>query len=275
MRRTFVLAAALSLASAAHAADSPEGTLITDAATLARLGFSADAVVYLAPGVSLTEATPGPQQYGTVSPIQQEHAGNQFQGRASTYAYVSPSGAGDVSFVSGDVFADAQVQVPSGALWESTRFWVSDTNAATDINLFLIRSCLPVAGPGAPTNTILGSGASTGATGNQTLVVTVIAGTVIDNNGCFYWERANFGVAGLILQKSRTQYRLQVSPAPVVATFPNDVPTTHPFFRFVEAMAASGLTGGCSAGSFCPDTPVTRGQLSVFLSVALGLHFPN
>lgn len=70
-------------------------------------------------------------------------------------------------------------------------------------------------------------------------------------------------------------YHLQVSPAPATATFPNDVPTNHPFFRFVEAMAASGLTGGCSAGSFCPDTPVTRGQLAVFLAVALGLHFPN
>jgi hypothetical protein len=70
-------------------------------------------------------------------------------------------------------------------------------------------------------------------------------------------------------------YHLQVSPAPATATFPNDVPTTHPFFRFVEAMAASGLTGGCGAGSFCPDTPVTRGQLAVFLATALGLHFPN
>ena len=47
------------------------------------------------------------------------------------------------------------------------------------------------------------------------------------------------------------------------------------FFRFVEAMAASGLTGGCAPGSFCPDQPVTRGQMSVFLSLALGLHFPN
>ena len=70
-------------------------------------------------------------------------------------------------------------------------------------------------------------------------------------------------------------YRLQVSPAPATATFPNDVPTSHPQFRFVEALAASGLTSGCGAGSFCPDSPLTRGQMSVFLAVALGLHFPN
>lgn len=73
----------------------------------------------------------------------------------------------------------------------------------------------------------------------------------------------------------RIRYQLQVSPPPGTATFPNDVPTTHPLFRFVEAMAASGVTGGCGTGSFCPNDPLTRGQMAVFLSVALGMHFPN
>jgi hypothetical protein len=72
----------------------------------------------------------------------------------------------------------------------------------------------------------------------------------------------------------RVRYMLQVSPAPGTATF-GDVPTSHPFFRFVEALAASGITGGCGGGDFCPDTPLTRGQMAVFLSVALGLHWPN
>ena len=70
-------------------------------------------------------------------------------------------------------------------------------------------------------------------------------------------------------------YRLQVSPAPATATFPNDVPTSHPFFRFVEALAAAGITGGCGTGSYCPDAPVTRGQMAVFIANALGLHFAN
>jgi len=65
-----------------------------------------------------------------------------------------------------------------------------------------------------------------------------------------------------------------VSPPPAVATF-GDVPTSHPFFQFIEALAASGITQGCGGGNFCPDAPVTRGQLAVFLSKALGLHFPN
>jgi hypothetical protein len=65
-----------------------------------------------------------------------------------------------------------------------------------------------------------------------------------------------------------------VSPAPGAATF-NDVPTGHPFFQYVEALAASGITGGCGNGNYCPDAPLTRGQMAVFLSKALGLHFPG
>jgi len=65
---------------------------------------------------------------------------------------------------------------------------------------------------------------------------------------------------------------LPVSPAPGTATF-NDVPTTHPLFKFIEAFSASGITGGCQASPplYCPNDPVTRGQIAVFLATALGL----
>jgi hypothetical protein len=68
-------------------------------------------------------------------------------------------------------------------------------------------------------------------------------------------------------------WRRQVSPAPATASF-GDVPADHPFFQFVEALAASGITAGCSGGNFCPDSPLTRGQMAVFLAKALGLHWP-
>jgi hypothetical protein len=42
----------------------------------------------------------------------------------------------------------------------------------------------------------------------------------------------------------RVYYHLQVSPAPATATF-GDVPTEHPFFQFVQALVASGITAGC------------------------------
>jgi hypothetical protein len=68
-------------------------------------------------------------------------------------------------------------------------------------------------------------------------------------------------------------YKRQVSPAPASATF-NDVGTGHPFFRFVEALYESGITAGCGGGNYCPDSPITRGEMAVFLAAALGLHFP-
>ena len=75
-------------------------------------------------------------------------------------------------------------------------------------------------------------------------------------------------VAGVIIG-----YKLQVSPAPGSATF-GDVPTSHPFFRWIQALAASGITAGCGGGNFCPDQAVTRGQMAVYLATALGLQFP-
>ena len=67
-------------------------------------------------------------------------------------------------------------------------------------------------------------------------------------------------------------WRRTVSPAPASATF-GDVPVGHPQHRFVEALYAAGITAGCTGGNYCPNDPVTRGQMAVFLSVALGLHF--
>jgi hypothetical protein len=67
-------------------------------------------------------------------------------------------------------------------------------------------------------------------------------------------------------------YSLQVSPPPATATF-NDVPTGHPYFQFVEALAAAGITAGCGGGNYCPDNPLTRGQMAVFLAKALGLNW--
>ena len=67
-------------------------------------------------------------------------------------------------------------------------------------------------------------------------------------------------------------YTLQVSPPPPTATF-NDVPPGHPQYPFVEALARAGITVGCGGGAYCPDHPITRGQMAVFLAKALGLHW--
>ena len=80
------------------------------------------------------------------------------------------------------------------------------------------------------------------------------------------------GCAALLLVLLSGPGAPSVNAAMPPATFA-DVDTAHPFFQFVEALAASGITGGCGDGNFCPDAPLTRGQMAVFLSTALGLHF--
>ena len=67
-------------------------------------------------------------------------------------------------------------------------------------------------------------------------------------------------------------WRSTVSPPAGGQTF-NDVAITDPGYQYVEALAASGITGGCGGGNFCPDNPVTRRQMAVFLAKALGLSY--
>ena len=74
--------------------------------------------------------------------------------------------------------------------------------------------------------------------------------------------------AGLVIG-----YQLQVSPAPASPSF-NDVPASDFGFQYIEALAASGITGGCGGGKFCPDAAVTRRQMAIFLAKALGLQWP-
>jgi hypothetical protein len=48
----------------------------------------------------------------------------------------------------------------------------------------------------------------------------------------------------------------------------SDVPRTSPLYRSVETALHSGLTAGCGGGAFCPDAPITRAQMSLFVLTA-------
>jgi hypothetical protein len=60
---------------------------------------------------------------------------------------------------------------------------------------------------------------------------------------------------------------LQRSPNTCEGRFA-DVPIGHPFCGFVEKLEDDGITGGCGGSNFCPDAPVTRAQMAVFLVAA-------
>ena len=96
----------------------------------------------------------------------------------------------------------------------------------------------------------------------------------VDNANTYYVAVRSGSTTATSYTAVRVRYQLQISPAPAFATFA-DVPVGSTYFKFVEALYASGITAGCGGGNFCPNTPVTRGQMAVFLSAALGFHWPN
>ncbi|PKN93175.1 MAG: hypothetical protein CVU44_12160 [Chloroflexi bacterium HGW-Chloroflexi-6] len=55
------------------------------------------------------------------------------------------------------------------------------------------------------------------------------------------------------------------SPPPANGTVFGDVPATHWAAAWIEQLANDGITSGCGTGSYCPDQPVTRAQMAIFL----------
>ncbi len=60
------------------------------------------------------------------------------------------------------------------------------------------------------------------------------------------------------------KHGLCYAPPQCIGTFP-DVPCPSTFANWIEALAAEGITGGCGGGNYCPQNPVRRDQMAVFL----------
>jgi len=173
----------------------------------------------------------------------------------------------------------APVHLPDGAL--VTYFELDCYDASPDgrVQAALVvcnyngTGCAQVAGSCGATGTVCSDIA--GTPGYLGVSVPVFPGVQVDN----FLKRYFVAVGNTTLDGTTAVsqvivgYQLQVSTPPSIATFA-DVPTSHPFFQYVEALSASGITGGCGGGNFCPDAPLTRGQMAVFLAKALGLQWP-
>jgi hypothetical protein len=55
------------------------------------------------------------------------------------------------------------------------------------------------------------------------------------------------------------------APPPCTTAPFADVPCSHPFASWIQELVKRGITAGCGAGRYCPGSPVTRGQMAVFL----------
>lgn len=56
------------------------------------------------------------------------------------------------------------------------------------------------------------------------------------------------------------------TPPPCPPSTFADVPAGSPFCKWINEIAARGITAGCGGGNFCPEGLVLRGQMAVFLS---------
>jgi len=163
------------------------------------------------------------------------------------------------------------LHVPNGAVLDSIELEGCDESTSDEIWAGLLKRTL-----NSPSSLVTVDSGTTAADGCSRWRQDLPAPETVDNQASDYTVYvSNTGFDGTGRMNSvRVYYHLQVSPAPGTATF-GDVPTSHPFFQYVEALAASGITAGCGNGNFCPDQPLTRGQMAVFLAKALGLNWPT
>jgi S-layer family protein len=129
---------------------------------------------------------------------------------------------------------------------------------------------------------------------SDTLCKSIASTSSVGLSGCGFFSAAPFtefvdqlghtylvylemsGGAANSIRTIRIYYRQSISYSPANPTF-SDVAATHPFYRYIEALVASGITAGCAASppQYCPDAPLTRGQMAVFLARGLGLFWPQ
>ena len=67
-----------------------------------------------------------------------------------------------------------------------------------------------------------------------------------------------------------------INPDTSTATLPRawltdfaDVPPSEQFHSAIEKIFRAGITSGCGTGTYCPDDPVTRGQMAIFVAKAI------
>jgi hypothetical protein len=226
----------------------------------------------LAPGVTLNASLgERPETWGTANPSVL---------RIPAAAFLPAGEDGNVKWssqsmsrwqVAGSADYVAPLVLPAGALVLGLELDGIDQDAANDLTAAFILGSASFGSGGS-----FGGPHTAGSSGQQTVYYDLSPNNLTINNlTTIYQIDVTFGLAtttNLRLASVAVYYRLQVSAAPVTPTFA-DVPSSNPFYQYVEALAASGITGGCGGGNYCPNNPVTRAQMAAFLAKALGLSF--
>ena len=172
---------------------------------------------------------------------------------------------------SATAFLEANTQLPAGSQLEKIELGACDNSDTRSVSLG-VAACIT---PGTTCNGLASLDTGTTETPGCDFFSQVVSPPVpIDSSYPIALVVSTGPDVTTTFSVVKLHYRMRVSPAPATATFA-DVPTSHLYFRTIEALAASGITAGCGNGNFCPDQAVTRGELAKFLANALGLHWPN
>ena len=181
----------------------------------------------------------------------------------------------------GTTFSDmwAAVTLPSGSHVQYLDLYYEDNDATQDVWATLVAYTGSGFISGAPGFTSIATATSSGMPGYGYAVAatdfTIQNNVAFDSNSAQYAVLVVFGsTAGTVKFKGvDLWWNRQISPAPASPTF-GDVAPGDFGYQQIEALAASGITGGCGGGNYCPNGTLTRAQMAIFLSKALGLYWP-
>ncbi len=167
----------------------------------------------------------------------------------------------------------APIHLPQGVSIRMVEIEGCDNSAAGQLIGTFVSAASPAGMGGAIVTIYTGSEETPGCNVFQAPISPPV--TVDNQNNVYTFDLQNFPTDGSTYYAAvRVYYELQLSPPPAVPTF-TDVPSTHQFYRFIEALYNAGVTVGCGGGNYCPDAPLTRAQAAAFISTALGLYWPN
>jgi len=86
-----------------------------------------------------------------------------------------------------------------------------------------------------------------------------------------YCPNASVTRAQMAVFLLKSKHGLGYVPPAATGTLFTDVPASNGFAKWIEQLANEGISGGCGNGNFCPEAPVTRAQMAVFLVKAFSL----
>ena len=224
-----------------------------------------------------THGGQGPEQFGIQCCQTLQIPASAFQPVSSgevwtydTFGYIYPAAFGTNFY---DLWAP--VQLPSGSLVSFLDIYYGDTDPINDIGAelweftgILVPGVVQIA-------TAYSSGSNGFGLASSAAFSYTVNNYVGNVNGAqlsvFIYTSGNPGNTREFKSVSLYWAR-QVSPAPATQTF-NDVAPADFGYQYIEALAASGITGGCGGGNYCPNGTLTRAQMAIFLSKALGLYW--